>query len=381
MWLCSRANFACRGAILASTLLIFTSQILAQEATPEASPAETPNCPALRASCESAESRMQAEIRSHANIENGFLTYKRSANRSKKLLELRMNEAAKRLALESASLTPSPRLKALQLQMSGLKTAQIRLLTEMATKTATYNANIASKSDLADSADRACAALRKHCSDETEQEPIHEGDLVECPCCAGNNILTVTSINGRLAAVKNNNNGGTANIALLNLRKIPAAEVIDGCVKDICVGDTVFVAGPVGTGEASVQVLQLLSNGTANVQGLIKREISTYRIQRLSKQPGADYDARCEREKPELQLSFACVGPTENYTSCEEYCAFRGQTCSPSCNSPAGRLSQSGSAWPRGSQCGGLDTGGDTTCQFKFDDQMDASPRWRCCCL
>lgn len=380
MWLCSRSNFACRSAILVSAFLIFTSQVFAQEATPEASPAETPNCPALRASCESAEGRMQAEIRSHSKIEKGFIVYKQRANRSKKLLELRMNKAAENLALAAASETQSPRLKALQLQMSRLKTAQIRLLGQIASKTATYDASVATKTELADSADRDCAALRKHCSDESEQEPIHEGDLVECPCCAGNNIVTVTSISGPLAAVKNNNNGGTANIALLNLRKIPAAEVIDGCVKDICVGDTVFVAGSVGTGESSVQVLQLFSNGTANVQGLIRREISTYRITRLSKQPGADYGVQCKREKPELQLSFACVGPTENYTSCEEYCAFRGQTCSPSCNSPAGRLSQSGSAWLPGSQCGGLDAGGDKTCQFKFDDQMDASPRWRCCC-
>jgi hypothetical protein len=210
---------------------------------------------------------------------------------------------------------------------------------------------------------------------------IRVGDIVECPCCAGNNVDTVISVNkDGTATVKNENNGDIGPIALTNLKKLKKPKKIENCVNGICKGDAVYISGSVGSGEKQVKVMQLFSNGTANVESLTGGEPATYNIKRLSKDHEIPMYADCSYPSPKSHLYKTCVGPTKDYTSCETYCAFIHKKCTPTCVSPAGRLNQSASAWNHGSYCNGQDVGGDVSCQFKFDDVMDAPPRWRCCC-
>lgn len=228
---------------------------------------------------------------------------------------------------------------------------------------------------------------------------IRVGDTVECPSCAGNNILVVLGIDpeGMVATVQNNNNGGVGELSILNLVKLPSPKPISTCVRGICKGDKVNVTGAVGTGESRVKVMQLFSNDTVTVQGLERGEFSTYRTSRLARQPRPkptkerairfnDESLEAYKVSPRnaeggpLALHLTCVGPTKDYTNCESYCSSIGKKCRATCTSPAGRLNQSASAWPRGSRCSGLDAGGDVSCNFNFDDELNAVPRWRCCC-
>ena len=94
-----------------------------------------------------------------------------------------------------------------------------------------------------------------------------------------------------------------------------------------------------------------------------------------------DAGAEASTDAPAAAASWStsCLGRTNTYGSCDEYCASTGKTCSATCTTSRGYPNLAAEAWFAGQACSGNGSG-QQTCAFPWDDDAGGPVRWRCCC-